>query len=397
MFVAGISYRPARDGESVTLQRSLNRAEKVFALFLLGAFCVLPGCTAFSRGAGAPCSLPEPRSVILLIGDGMGVSHVTAGKIGKGILRLEEFSTVGLLMTSALDFAVTDSAAAATALATGQKTRNEYVSMSAERGPLRTVIEHAADAGKSVGIVTTRSVTDATPAAFVAHVLNREQHQEIAEQLVARNLDVIFGGGLGYFLPQSHENSLRSDEKDLVTKLLRGVTVARTPKEFGELSGTGRAAALLANKHLLSARQRAVSLAAMVEKAIKILSHNPRGFFLMVEAGHIDGGGHINSGDFILSEMVDFDDAVGVALEFAREDMKTLVVVTADHETGGFAIHDATTDREVKLKVGFTTTGHTAAMVPLFSFGPGSRALGGIHDNTHVGATLIDYMRQSAD
>ncbi len=253
------------------------------------------------------------------------------------------------------------------------------------------------DAGKSVGLVTTHAVTDATPAAFVAHVADRDQQDDIAEQIAARDLDVLFGGGWGYFVPRSQAGSLRADDKHPMRDMAQRVTVAYTAEEFDRLPATHTIAALLAPKHLPPAAGRSVSLPRMTRKAIQHLSRNPRGFFLMVEGAQIDGGGHIQSADFIVAETMDFDDAVGEALDFARADGRTLVLVTADHETGGFAIHGGSTERRRIDDARFTSGGHTAAMVPLFAFGPGRHAFGGIHDNTPVGSTLIDFLRGDLD
>ncbi len=336
--------------------------------------------------------IPIPDSIILFIGDGMGVSQITAGKITAGRLNLERFRIMGLLTTHAQDTFVTDSAASGTAMATGEKTNLGIISMDTEKRPIKTVMEWAEARGKSTGIVVTSSVTHATPAVFVSHVFSRKDQDQIAEQMVTSGLEVLFGGGWAWFEPAEAGDSKRYDNKDLIKRLEDRMTVIRSDEAFDLLDDDHNAAALLAPEALPRANERTVSLTQMTQKAIRILSRNNKGFFLMVEGSQIDWGGHDNDPEYIISELMDFDEAVGIGLDFAKKDGHTLVVVTADHETGGFAVHDGSVDVRRVSETGFTTGGHTGAMVPLFTFGPGAEALGGIHDNTFLGKTLIQYV-----
>jgi alkaline phosphatase len=334
----------------------------------------------------------RPRNILLFIGDGMGVSQITAGLVVEGRLHLERFPTVGLLKTHSLHDLVTDSAAGATAMATGRKTLNQALSVTPEGRPIPTVVEYAEAAGKHTGIVATSSVTHATPAAFLVHVDHRDRKTEIARQIAESGVDVLFGGGWSYFVPAGVPGSGRDDGLDLVAVLQRRMTVARTPEEFAALPEDGAAAALLAPGHLASAGERRPSLAQMTRKAIGILSRGPKGFFLMVEGSQIDWAGHDKDGGWLLEEMADFDDAVGAGLDYAEADGHTLVVVTADHETGGLALLDGNVERRRITRHRFATDEHTAQMVPVFAFGPGSGAFTGIRDNTAVGAALIRYL-----
>ncbi len=357
------------------------------------AFCAAP---ARAESAGAR-EAELPKNVILIIGDGMGVAHLTAGKYQKGNLALERFSTAGLITTHATDSFATDSAAAGTALATGEKTCNYRIAVDCSGKPIKTVLEWAEEMKMSTGVAVTSSVTDATPAAFMAHVENRFRQSQIAEQIADSGVDVLFGGGWIYFVPKSEEGSRRNDEKNLLALLKERMAVVRTPAEFQNLGNDTPAAALLASDYLDEAKMRQPSLASQVQKALAILSKDENGFFLLVEGSQIDRAAHDNNGTAVVDEVMDLDDAVKVAYDFAVEDKETLVVVTSDHETGGFALHQGSVKDRSITETGFTSIGHTASMVPLFAFGPGDRAFSGIHDNSLVGRMLIRYINKVSD
>jgi alkaline phosphatase len=180
-----------------------------FLLIVILPFGTVP---AYAKGAATP------KNIILFIGDGMGVSQITAGKIVKGNLNLEEFKVVGLRTTHSQSALITDSAAAGTALATGYKTYNGAISVSRYKKPLKTIVEYAEEKQKTTGVVVSCSVTDATPATFVAHVDSRRKHAVIAEHITRSGIDVLFGGGLAYFLPKSTHGSKRDDEKNLIAE-----------------------------------------------------------------------------------------------------------------------------------------------------------------------------------
>ncbi|MDZ7266320.1 MAG: alkaline phosphatase [candidate division KSB1 bacterium] len=358
------------------------RAATLAILLVLGSLCV---CLPAER---------PPRNIILFIGDGMGVAQVTAGKTVKGTLHLEEFSVVGLMTTHAADEYVTDSAAGATALAAGIKTYNKAIGVDVNKQPVKTVLEYAAEKGKATGLVVTSTITHATPAAFAAHVDDRGKNNEIAEQLAQARIDVMLGGGWGSFTPKSQIGGQRDDQRDWWAAMAKDRVAIRTPAEFQKLATPARLVGLFDPGHLPAAAKREVSLPAMTRKAIDILSQNRKGFFLMVEGSQIDWSGHDNDSDGIIAEMIDFDDAVGVGLEFAKNNHETLIVVTADHETGGYSLLDGSVDGKKISRTAFTTKGHTGVMVPIFAFGPGSAVFGGIRDNTFVGRKLIEYVTQ---
>jgi alkaline phosphatase len=331
-----------------------------------------------------------PKNIILFIGDGMGVAHITAGKIARGNLNLERFAVAGLVTTHPQNELITDSAAAATALATGHKTTNRAVSVSADKKPLKTLFEFARELGKSTGVVVTSSVTHATPAAFFAHVEDRRQHADIAEQILNAGPDVLIGGGWAYFIPKSNEGSRRPDNKNLLASLETRMPVVLS---YDKLPAQGnKLAALLASDGLPEAADRDYSLAELTEVALGILSKNRKGFLLMVEGSQIDWAAHDRDHGGIIKEMIDFDGAVGIGRDFAQQRGSTLVIVTADHETGGFAVHDGSVKTKQVTASGFTISGHTAAMVPIFAYGPRSSRFGGIQDNARIGQTLIDLL-----
>ncbi len=354
-------------------------------LLRLGLFCVflLLGCAA---------DKDYPENIIFFIGDGMGVSHITAGKIARGNINLERFSTVGLVTTHSANRFITESAAASTALATGYKTNNRAISVSVDKEPLKTLFEYAKEQGKSIGVVVTKSVTGATPAAFMAHAEDRRQHAYIAEQIANSDIDVLFGGGWAYFVPGSQKGSKRKDQKNLLTVLETRMPVIFTDDQLSTHTESPKLTALLAPGSLPQASDRDYDLTHLTQIAVHILSKNPNGFVLMVEGSQIDSAAHDHDPQYLIAELIDFDDAVGTGLDFAQKNGRTLIVVTADHETGGFAVHGGSIQDRQVASTAFTTTGHTAAMVPLFAYGPGSTRFTGIQDNARIGQNLIQLL-----
>jgi alkaline phosphatase len=335
------------------------------------------------------CKPASPKNIILLIGDGMGTSQITAAKYAKGTLEMERCPVGGLVTTHSSSQFVTDSAASGTAMATGHKTENAIIGQAPDGQLLKNVLEIAEEKGKATGLVCTSALTHATPASFSAHIAHRDRQPEIAEQIAAQEIEVLFGGGRGYFIPKSSEGSLRLDEKDLLSILSKRSKVVTTEDEFRSLKTPERVVGLFAQGALPTFSEGRISLPDLTTKAIELLALNDNGFFLMVEGSQIDWGGHATNAEYVLSETVDFDDAVGAALDFAEKDGNTLVIVTADHETGGYALLHGSVEERTITKTSFAHNKHTATMVPLFAYGPGSQAFGGIHDNTDVGRLLI--------
>lgn len=354
---------------------------------LLDAGCAHRVCV--STSVPAKVGLSAPTNVVLMVGDGMGVSHITAAKVTKGELQMERLAVGGFVTTHPHGSFVTDSAASGTAYATGQKTVNGAISVDPEGTPLKTALEHAEERGMATGLVVTCSVTHATPAVFAAHVRNREEYTEIARQVASSGVDVLFGGGLSYFLPSGERPGVRGDGVDLVAALRERMPVALSPMEFRSIGSVGAAAALLAPDHPPTAPERDPDLAELTEKALEILARDEDGFFLMVEGSQIDWAAHENDHGWLVTELADFDDAVGTVIDFAERDGRTLVVVTADHETGAYGVLDGSVEMREVSHPHFGSEDHSAAMVPLLAYGPGSESFGGILDNTEVGRLLI--------
>jgi len=281
--------------------------------------------------------------VIFMIGDGMGFSHLTLTRALAGELNMDRFAEGGAVTTHSMNSWITDSAAAGTALATGQKTNNGIISQTPDGEKLETALEAAKNSGKSVGLVTTTRITHATPACFAAHIDDRDRENEIAEQLLG--VDVLFGGGLRHFIPSSEGGSKRKDSLDLLSEFGNaGYRFAENRDGLLAIEGAP-ALGLFAMSHMSYELDRDAgepSIAEMTRKAIELLSGNEEGFFLMVEGGRIDHAAHANDAASVVADTTAFDEAVGVALDFAESDGSTLVVVTADHSTGGMTLGSGT-------------------------------------------------------
>jgi alkaline phosphatase len=330
-----------------------------------------------------------------MVGDGMGLSQVTAGRTYKGSLELEKFKVVGLVLTHAYgDEYITDSAASASAMATGVLTYNGAIAVDPDGERLETSMERAQKLGKKTGVVVTCSITHATPACFVAHVPSREMESEIAAQIARSGTDLYLGGGREWFLPIG-DGGRRHDGENLVEDMqTRGFSYVSTPSEFEalDLKGAKKVLGLFAENHPPEAQKRDPSLVEMTAAALEFLSASQNGFYLIVEGSQIDWAGHDHDSDQILVEVADFDDAVGEVLRFAERNPETLVIVTADHETGGYSLVDGSLEKH-EVKGRFTTGSHTGTMIPLFAMGPGAERFGGIHNHAEVGRMLAEALR----
>ncbi len=319
----------------------------------------------------------KPKSIIFLIGDGMGVAHVFSGlTANKGHLFIENCKYIGFSKTQPADKYITDSAAGGTALSTGVKTYNGAVAVDINKKPVKTILEAAEEKGLATGLVASVAITHATPAVFIAHQPQRNMYEEIAVDFLNTDIDVFIGGGRDHFMK-------RKDSVNLVEKLIENGYRYEEDMEVVKRVKKGKQAALVADVHLGTVAERGGMLPVATKTAINILSKNDKGFFLMVEGSQIDWGGHANSTVYIVEEMLDFDKAIGKALEFAAKDGETLIVVTSDHETGGMAITGGIIDQGV-VKAGYPTKGHSAVMVPIFAYGPGAEEFIGIMENTDV-------------
>ena len=362
----------------------MKRRFRFSALVLpvLALVLVFSACAPNAGPATAPVR-PAPRNVIFLIGDGMSNAIISAARIQKGgstgFLRMDEMPVLGLVRNASANSLVTDSAAAATALACGLKTDNEMVAMTPDGKKARTIMEAALDRGLSGGLVVTSSLTDATPAAFASRASSRWRNGEIAVGLLQTRADVLLGGGFAYFIPKSREGSSRDDERDLVQEAQKaGYAVCRTKEEMAA-APDGKILGLFADKNMNSEP----SLAEMTGEALRRLAGRKPGFFLVIEGSLIDKFAHNNDLDKVLDQALRFDEAVGTALDFAKKDGRTLVIVTADHETGGLSLNGGTRDGRVLL-VDWSIDDHTAGTVSLLSYGPGAALFAGFKENTDI-------------
>jgi alkaline phosphatase len=318
-----------------------------------------------------------PKNVILLIGDGMGVSQIYGGlTANRGHLNLERVKVIGFHKNQASDNYVTDSAAGATAFATGKQTYNGAIGVDSLKVPSTTLLEMAEQKGLATGLVSTCDITDATPSSFIAHQLKRSMHEEIALDFMKTPVDVVIGGGRKYF-------EKRKDGLNLLDSLRKkGYQVQSTLDVDGITKGP--LVALYADENPIKVMEgRGDALLKSTKKSLEILNQNKKGFFVMIEGSQIDWGGHANDADYAITEMVDFDKSIGYALDFAKKNEETLVIITADHETGGMALMGGNM-KTGEVKAAFTTKGHTGQMIPVFAFGPGAETFGGIYNNYDI-------------
>lgn len=319
-----------------------------------------------------------PKNIIFMIGDGMGLSEVYAAyTVSNQQLNITHCDHVALVTTYSEDNYITDSGASGTALACGTKTSNGSIGMDSHGKPLTSILKLAENKGLSTGMVTSCDITHATPAAFMASVKSRKQRYDIALQFLDTDIDVFVGGGMDNF-------NKRSDSLNLIDSLTaRGYELITSLNDL-KVSQSPKIAGLLYPAHPPKVSEgRGNMLPIGVEKTINVLSKNKEGFFLMVEGSQIDWGGHDNDIDYILAETLDFDKAVKIALDFARTNGETLVVITADHETGGMSNLEGNFE-EGTAGGKFTNTDHSAVPVPLFATGPGAAEFRGFIDNTDV-------------
>jgi alkaline phosphatase len=323
-----------------------------------------------------------PKNIILFIADGAGSGHYTIARhLRKENFRIGTMPVIGLSSTFCANRTVTDSAAGASALATGIKTNYEMVSLDPQTlKPVETVLERAEANGKATGLVSTAYFWDATLSAFAAHA-NHRHDPGVREQMMEKGIEVLAGGGLESFgkdpLPAFDAYASQY-----------GYTPIDTRQELDAAKGTRLLVSFPSrdrNADFAEAR-----LADLTAFAIRHLEADPDGFFLMVEHEGTDGASHQNNEADARAAMISFDEAVGVALDFASKRTDTLVVVTSDHETGGLRISE--TRNLARPRLEWSTSDHTAAIVPIFAFGPQAGAFAKFQENTDVGRTLLQFV-----
>ena len=328
-----------------------------------------------------------PKNVILLIGDGTGLTQISSAFYFKDTApNYGRFKHIGLINTSSSRQDITDSAAGATAFASGIKTYNGAVGVDDDSTEVATIVELISPKGIKSGVISTSSITHATPASFYAHVVNRGMYEDIAEDLALSDIDFIAGGGERFF-------NNRRDGKDLFSDMRAKNFMINTASldNFKSIENNEKVAYLIGEEHMPpTAEGRGDFLPEATALGIKFLSKN--NFFLMVEGSQVDWGGHANDSDYLISELIDFDNAIGKALDFAEKDGNTLVIVTADHETGGFTLSSTTKKtadgREYsdynEITGTFSTGGHSATLIPVFAYGPGAKEFSGVYQNNEI-------------
>ena len=318
------------------------------------------------------------KYVIIMIGDGMIIMHVyTAWAANRGKLWLENAQATGLSKTWAVKKLVTDSGSGGTSLATGVKTVYHAVGVDPEGKPLTSLVDVAKELGKDAGMAVTCRLWDATPGDFCCHNIDRDKEEELVGDYPTSGVDFVFGGGAQKF-------TNRKDGRDIFKELQKkGYHVSRTLDDFFAYDKNSRIFAVPYDKDTPLPDERGDLLARASMKGISLMNQNKNGFFMMIEGSQLDDYGHFNQLDLLMKETLDFDQTVGEVMKWAAKDGETLVVVTADHETGGLTLVNGNKD-EGRVECCFSTKDHSGAMVPVYAFGPGAENFTGIFENTDV-------------
>lgn len=428
--------------------------KKAGVILLSSTLLLTGGGLAFISKQGDAQQNPPPQAnqkvenVIFMVPDGYSAAYATNYRWYKGEETILDSMLVGMMRTDSANSEVTDSAAAGTAMATGEKTNNGMISMSPEGEKLDTILEAAEERKLSTGLVATSTITHATPAVFASHVDDRNNEVAIAPQILENDVDVILGGGKNFFLPESEDgkqekNLIQEAKDDGYTFVENSKALSNVKKEDDKLLGLFAGESMAPELDREESKQP--SLSEMTDAAINVLKKDKDGFFLMVEGSQIDWAGHAHDAAWAMTDAAAFEDAVETAVEFAKKNENTLVVVAADHDTGGMSVggygeYDANleilrdvtatgdfmaealneersnikdvvkehakldlTEEEVseiknadeaanaineviskRALVGWTSTEHTGTDVPLYAFGPQADLFAGLHNNTEL-------------
>lgn len=358
-------------------------------IFTIAISFILAACS--TNRVTTQASAKKPQNIIVLIGDGMGLTQVSTTYYYKeGESNFSRFKHIGLHQNQPTSHKVTDSASGATAFSAGVKTYNGAIGVDQDTVPVPTILEMLAAKGLSTGLVATSSIVHATPASFYAHTASRGSYEEIARQLVYAPVQFFAGGGTKFF-------ANRSDKLNYIDSLAQqGFEVDTTRLATKSMDINKKYAYLLAPDGMPKMQEgRGDFLPNATQMALDHLSQDEDGFFLMVEGSQIDWGGHANDADYVIQETLDFDKTLGLVLDFAAKDKNTLVIVTADHETGGLSLSASTVFGQgdySKITPSFSTGNHSATLIPVFAYGPGAEYFMGIYQNNE----FFDKMVQAA-
>ncbi len=323
----------------------------------------------------------SPKNIILMIGDGMGYNTVSLRILeANGTSNFERFTHIGSIKTYNSDGGITDSAAGGTAFAIGEKTKDGVVGMDANLQPKTNLMEVAQKNKQATGIVVTCALTHATPASFSAHQPKRKMAEEIANDIINSNIDLLVGGGIKHFTKRKDGRNLFDEAKTKGYNVFTDTTsyFSATPQ---------KAMVLVADEHLKAAdKERGNFLPRATMKTIELLRDNTKGSFMMAQGSQIDWAAHGNDANQIKAEMADFDKTIGAVLDFAQKDGNTLVIVLADHDTGGLTLPPTEvnnlSEEYGSYVVKFSTGAHCGTLIPVFAYGPGAEKFQGIYQNS---------------
>lgn len=352
-------------------------------LFLIFGLFLLWSCHAPKEVISSTSLEPvkKPKNIILMIGDGMGLGQISAGLYSNNNqLHMERFKVVGLHKSYSADNLITDSAAGATSFACGIKTYNKAIGVNTDSLPVVTILEEVEKMGFATGLIATSTIVHATPASFAAHEKDRNSYEAIAADFLEVDVDLFIGGGKKYFDKRTIDNRNLYEEfekkgyyvSDYIREPLELMSLPDQPVLYFTADDSPR--------KVSEGRDYLPLASALGVNYLK--SRSNKGFFLMIEGSQIDWGGHDNDAPYLIAETIDFDAAIGAVLDWAEKDGETLVIVTADHETGGLSINYGSKMNE--LTTAFTSPGHTGTLIPVFAYGPGASLFGGIYENTAI-------------
>lgn len=321
------------------------------------------------------------KNVILMIGDGMSLMHIQAAwTCNRGHLWLENAQFTGLSKTPATNRLITDSGSGGTSLATGYKTRYHAVGVDEDGNKQKSLVDYAKEAGKSAGVAVTCRLWDATPCDFLSHNIDRDNEQELIAEMANSPVDYVFGGGAKFF---TNRKDGRNIFKELEKKGYKVFTSRTDLETISKEKGNSKVYCVPFEVDTPLPDERGDLLARASIAGMNLLNQNKNGFFMMVEGSQLDDYGHFNQLDMLMKETLDFDQTFGSIIKWAAEDGETLVVVTADHETGGMTVLGGDY-KEGRVEVNFSTKNHSGTMVPVYAFGPGSENFSGFMDNTDI-------------
>jgi alkaline phosphatase len=370
----------------------ISHIPKIHTLLAI-TVAMLTGCSG-QKQVAEPVVVEDtkPLNIILLIGDGMGLSQISIlHQEQDNLSSFSRFNHIGLINCASGSHKITDSAAGATAFATGIKTYNGAIGVGIDSIAVLTILEIFEDKQYSTGLVSTSAITHATPASFYAHTISRENEVDIADQLLNSGVDFFAGGGRKFF------QSLFSEEpaKDWIidtSDYFQFALDMPAGKKFGYL---------LANEGMPKMSEGRGSFCTDASRiGIDHLKKNKKGYFMMIEGSQIDWGGHAEDYEYVKTEMEDFNEVVNMVMDYAEKDGNTLVIVTADHETGGLSLsaerylneEGNTRYNYDSIQGYFSTSSHTAALIPVFAYGPGAENFTGIYQNTGIYDRILKLM-----